>query len=141
VVSKLTWLYLPKQGDLAFYPPPPADDPPDIHQPHCPIIHRDLLRRTAERLLLGESKISTAGAKDVRVANLIAREMIYKCGFSKRLGPVALMGYNQGYLRGDGGEWVANLGSEVAAMAYADIVEVTPPPPTTTPPAPRRRDR
>ena len=37
--------------------------------------------RCAERLLLGEANTSTAGANDLAAANLIAREMVFRCGF------------------------------------------------------------
>lgn len=47
--------------------------------------------RCAERLLMGDANISTAGAADLNVANGVAKEMIYRCGFSKHLGPVSLM--------------------------------------------------
>lgn len=47
--------------------------------------------RCAERLLLGEGRISSVGAEHLDTANIIAKMMIYKCGFSKYLGPVPLM--------------------------------------------------
>lgn len=37
--------------------------------------------RCAERLALGEGNVSTAGAGDLAAANLIAREMVFRCGF------------------------------------------------------------
>ena len=35
--------------------------------------------------------MSTSGSDDVLDANYLAREMVYRFGFNKRLGPVALM--------------------------------------------------
>lgn len=37
--------------------------------------------RCAERLVLGEANVSTAGAADLEGANHIAREMVFRCGF------------------------------------------------------------
>lgn len=47
--------------------------------------------RCAERLILGEDNISTAGGTDIESANNIAREMVYRCGFGKRIGPLSFM--------------------------------------------------
>ena len=41
--------------------------------------------------MLGEANLSTAGASDLEAANRLAREMVYRCGFSSKLGPVSLM--------------------------------------------------
>ena len=57
-----------------------------------------LAGRCAERLLLGDANISTAGAADLNQANAVAKEMIYRCGFSKQLGPVALMDSEDTYV-------------------------------------------
>ena len=80
--------------------------------------------RCSERLLLGDAFISTAGAGDLELANLVAREMVYKCGFSRRLGPVALMDSQTGFLRGHGSETMADIGTELAAIALTDIKDV-----------------
>ncbi|EFN50481.1 hypothetical protein CHLNCDRAFT_55840, partial [Chlorella variabilis] len=40
-----------------------------------------LAGRCAERLVLGEANVSTAGAAHLQAANLIAREMVFRCGF------------------------------------------------------------
>ena len=80
--------------------------------------------RCSERLLLGDAFISTAGAADLELANLVAREMVYKCGFSRRLGPVALMDSQTGFLRGHGSETMADIGTELAAIALTDIKDV-----------------
>ena len=73
---------------------------------------------------MGEANISTAGASDMEYANLVAREMVYKCGFSRRLGPVTLMDSTTGFLRGQSANYVADIGSELAAVALTDITEV-----------------
>jgi len=57
-----------------------------------------LAGRCAERLLLGDANITTAGAADLNLANATAKEMIYRCGFSKHLGPVPLMDSEDDYL-------------------------------------------
>lgn len=41
--------------------------------------------RCAERLVLGEANVSTAGAADLEHANGIAREMVFRCGFRRVL--------------------------------------------------------
>ena len=54
--------------------------------------------RCAERLLLGDENVSTSGGTDLEVANNIAREMVYRCGFSSKLGPVSLMDREEVFL-------------------------------------------
>ena len=76
--------------------------------------------------MLGEGRISTAGARDVDSANNIAREMVYRCGFSRRLGPVALMGSEERFLNDTRTRGVANISSELARIAMADIKDVRP---------------
>lgn len=51
-----------------------------------------------ERLVLGEANVSTAGGGDLNSANRVAREMVYRCGFSAKLGPVSLMDREEVYL-------------------------------------------
>ncbi|KAL4452773.1 hypothetical protein ABPG75_008435 [Micractinium tetrahymenae] len=83
--------------------------------------------RCAERLVLGEGNVSTAGAADLEHANNIAREMVFRCGFSKRLGPVSLMDNEETYL-GNRGHAIADLSTELAMIAYEEIEEVGPDP-------------
>ena len=80
--------------------------------------------RCAEKLILGDASISTASAGDVEQANNIAREMVYRCGFSKRLGPVALMDSEEVFIGRGRTRSVANIGTELATIAMADIEEV-----------------
>lgn len=54
--------------------------------------------RVGERLVLGESNVSTAGGGDLNAAGRVAREMVYRCGFSAKLGPVSLMDREEVYL-------------------------------------------
>mmetsp|Transcript_28408 Transcript_28408/g.50750 ORF Transcript_28408/g.50750 Transcript_28408/m.50750 type:complete len:912 (-) Transcript_28408:144-2879(-) len=77
--------------------------------------------RVAERTLLGEDYISTAGANDLEVANDVAREMIFRCGFSRRLGPVSLMDDEEVYLNRHETRMVANLSVEMGAIAQQEI--------------------
>lgn len=80
--------------------------------------------RCAEQLVLGEANISTAGAADLELANSIAREMVYRCGFGKRTGPVALMDNEEVYLNRSRTRKVADISTEMAKVAYEDIVEL-----------------
>lgn len=81
--------------------------------------------RCAERLILGDSYISTAGASDINQANYIAREMIYRCGFSKRLGPISLMD-NDDYLMAEAHKTrpVANISTAMARIAFDECREI-----------------
>ena len=60
--------------------------------------------RVGERLVLGDANVSTMGAGDLNAANRCAREMVYRCGFSAKLGPVSLMDQEEVYL-GQGDRW------------------------------------
>ena len=80
--------------------------------------------RCAEKLLMGEGNVTTAGAADLQHVNSIAREMIYRCGFSKRLGPVSLMDNEEVYINKEQSRAVANIGSELAAIATTEVEEV-----------------
>ncbi|BDA40994.1 ATP-dependent zinc metalloprotease FTSH, chloroplastic [Coccomyxa sp. Obi] len=80
--------------------------------------------RCAERLVLGEANITTAGGGDLDNVNNIAREMVYRCGFSKRLGPVALMDTEEVFIGKGRTRAVANIGTELAAIALTDIEEL-----------------
>ena len=83
-----------------------------------------MLCRCAEKLVLGAGNVSTAGSGDIETANYIAREMIFRCGFSKRLGPVALMDNNQEFINRDGTHALSNMSTEIAAIATQEIQEV-----------------
>ena len=80
--------------------------------------------RCAEKLILGEGNVTTAGASDLEHVNSIAREMIYRCGFSKRLGPVALMDNEEVYINKEQSRSIANIGTELAAIALTEVEEV-----------------
>lgn len=73
---------------------------------------------------MGEGNVTTAGAADLEQVNNIAREMIYRCGFSKRLGPVSLMDNEEVYINQDQTRSVANIGTELAAIAMTEVEEV-----------------
>ena len=75
--------------------------------------------RCAERLLLGDGAISSVGAEDLDVANGIAKAMIYRCGFSKRLGPVPLMdGEDYSDVEHHQSNSPANISTELARYGY-----------------------
>ncbi|KAK9813430.1 hypothetical protein WJX73_008508 [Symbiochloris irregularis] len=82
-----------------------------------------LAGRCAERLVLGPSRVSTAGASDLAEANSIAQEMIFRCGFSRRLGPVAMWEESPSFL-GQGGHSIAQLGGSLGSVALQDIEEL-----------------
>ena len=103
-----------------------ADWAPQVLDP-CEALAETLFRgRCAERMVLGEGRISTAGRRDFDSANNIAREMVYRCGFSRRLGPVALMSSEERFLHDARTRGVANISSELARIAMADIRDVRP---------------
>lgn len=80
--------------------------------------------RCAEKLLMGEGNVTTAGASDLENVNHIAREMIYRCGFSKRLGPVSLMDNEEVFINKERTRGIANIGTELAAIALTEVEEV-----------------
>jgi len=84
---------------------------------------------------LGEGNVTTAGASDLEHVNSIAREMIYRCGFSKRLGPVALMDNEEVYINKEQSRSIANIGTELAAIALTEVEEVQSLPPLACPDA------
>ena len=49
------------------------------------------MRRCAEKMVLGEANISTAGGSDLEHANNIAREMVYRCGFRCAARPLRVL--------------------------------------------------
>lgn len=83
-----------------------------------------LAGRCAERLILGDANVSTAGASDLELANSVAREMVYRCGFGARTGPVALMDNEEVYLNRQRTRRVADISTEMAKIAYADVSEL-----------------
>jgi len=83
-----------------------------------------LAGRCAERLVLGDAAVSTAGASDLELANGVAREMVYRCGFGRRTGPVALMDNEEVYLNRSRTRRVADISTEMAKVAYADVEEL-----------------
>eukprot|EP00891_Asterochloris_glomerata_P002381 jgi/Astpho2/2381/Aster-05640 len=83
-----------------------------------------LAGRCAERLVFGEDRVSTSGSDDVLDANYLAREMVYRFGFNKRLGPVALMDDDESYINHDGTAAIASIGSELSQIAVADVEEL-----------------
>lgn len=83
-----------------------------------------LAGRCAEKLVLGEAHVSTGGAADLELANSIAREMVYRCGFGRRTGPVALMDNEEVYLNKERTRRVADISTEMAKIAYTDMEEL-----------------
>lgn len=83
-----------------------------------------LAGRCAEQLVLGEANLSTAGATDLEMANSIAREMVYRCGFGRRTGPVALMDNEEVYLNKSKTKKISDISTDMAKVAYQDVVEL-----------------
>lgn len=85
------------------------------------------LCRCGERLVLGPGSVSSQGDMDAREVAHIAREMIFTCGFSPALGPVALMKpQDLGAPRSDE-ETAASeprLGSSVSRIALSEVDQV-----------------
>jgi cell division protease FtsH len=79
-----------------------------------------LAGRVAETALFGAANITVAGSADVMHANLIAREMVFKCGWSERLGPINIVDSNLGMA--SYGE--APVGDMSAAMATEGLKEI-----------------
>ena len=84
-----------------------------------------LAGRCAERLLLGDANISTAGAADLNVANAVAKEMVYRCGFSKHLGPVAFMDSVDDYIaQAYEMNTIPNVSTDIARIAFEECREL-----------------
>jgi hypothetical protein len=75
-------------------------------------------------MVVGEANISTAGGTDLAMANNIAREMVYRCGFSKRLGPIALMDTEEVYLNRERSRSIANISTPLARIATEEVQAV-----------------
>lgn len=83
-----------------------------------------LAGRCGEKLVLGEAGVSEAGISDLESVNFIAREMVYKYGFNKRLGPVSLMEDQERFLNEEAGTDMADMGQELASIALTEIEEL-----------------
>lgn len=83
-----------------------------------------LAGRCAEKLVYGEGQLSGQSRTDVRRANAVAKEMVLRLGYSKKLGPVALMGVNEGYLKSTKGKKTLDMSTEIARIAYSEMKEL-----------------
>jgi len=83
-----------------------------------------LAGRAAEKLILGEDLVSTAATTHLADANLIARQMVMRFGFSERIGPVSLMGgHDEVYLRTDRAQVaVADISPETAEVVLEEVI-------------------
>ena len=78
---------------------------------------------------MGPGSVSSQGDADVREATHIAREMIFTCGFSRGLGPVALMEPARlatPYSDDETAASTSQVGSAVARIALGEVDEVNP---------------
>lgn len=80
--------------------------------------------RCAEKLVMGEGNVTTAGAQDLALVNSIAREMVYRCGFSRKLGPVSLMDNEDVFINKQQTRAIANISTELAAIALTEVEEL-----------------
>eukprot|EP00210_Caulerpa_lentillifera_P005084 g4856.t1 len=84
-----------------------------------------LAGRCTERMLLGDANVSTAGAADLNRANAVAKEMVYRCGFNKHLGPVALMDADDSYVADSRrSQPIANISTDIARIAFEECREL-----------------
>jgi len=83
-----------------------------------------LAGRVGERLMIGPRNITPAGAGDLEVANIIARDMVFRAGFSRRLGPVMLMDNEERYINLDKTRSMAPIGTEMAKIAREEIFDL-----------------
>lgn len=78
--------------------------------------------RVAESAVMGAGNITTAGAGDLQQASDLARDMVFKCGWSMRLGPINLADDDEVGLSGGPGE--TRLGDMSPMMASAGLEEM-----------------
>ena len=79
-----------------------------------------LAGRVAETAVFGAANISSAGAADIMHANHIAREMIFKCGWSDTIGPVSIMDDNR-TLRSAAETLVGDMSPQMAVTGMHEI--------------------
>ncbi|KDD77104.1 AAA+ ATPase [Helicosporidium sp. ATCC 50920] len=82
-----------------------------------------LAGRCAQRLALGDAHVNSTGAAELYYANYVAREMVFRCGFGRRLGPVALQAQNADMLNSRAMP-IADLSTELAMVAQRDVQEI-----------------
>lgn len=80
-----------------------------------------LAGRVAEQAVMGAANMTTAGANDLRSANALAREMIFRCGWSKRLGPINITDESIDYLAASTTRKMANMSPAMASAALTEI--------------------
>jgi cell division protease FtsH len=70
---------------------------------------------------MGAANITTAGASDLDQAVSLARDMIFKCGWSPTLGPINIADENEDFLSG---QHDTRLGDMTPQMAGAAMLEI-----------------
>jgi cell division protease FtsH len=81
-----------------------------------------LAGRVAETAVMGAANMTTAGAADLEQASDLARDMVFKCGWSLTLGPVNLGDDDDVDMLGGGGE--SRLGDMSPLMASAGLSDM-----------------
>mgnify|MGYP002631347938 FL=1 len=77
--------------------------------------------RAAEKLTLGDGRLSTASAGDVMAATSVARDLVTRAGLGRSLGPLSLMDTDAVFGRADTEPSIAGLGTATAAAAAAEV--------------------
>ena len=80
--------------------------------------------RCAERLVFGPEYVSTMGTADVYQANVTARDMVYKYGFGRRVGPLSLVDETTDFLKAGNTDLITDVTPDIAKIAAADIGDI-----------------
>jgi Peptidase family M41 len=78
--------------------------------------------RVAETAVMGAANMTTAGAGDLQQASDVARDMVFKCGWSLSLGPVNLGDDDDADMLGGTGEMrLGDMSPQMAGAGLADM--------------------
>lgn len=81
--------------------------------------------RVAEVAVMGAANMTTAGAGDIEQASDLARDMVFKCGWSLNLGPVNLGDDDDvDMLGGETETRLADISPMMASAGLADMAEM-----------------
>merc|ERR1740138_1186815 len=84
-----------------------------------------LAGKAAENLLFGSCGISSLGEDDMISAYFIARDMVFKHGFGRRVGPIDLIQDEVDYLRTkEVFDQIVGIDSLTAAVGASDIADI-----------------
>jgi len=80
--------------------------------------------RAAEKLVLGPKIISILAENDLTSAYFLARDMVFKYGFGRRIGSINLIQFKVDYLRNNNINPLAGIDPFTASLGAADIVDI-----------------